>query len=84
MRYKPLGKFSFDSQHVGRLVDVFFATDIAADSERSMNSRARGDRVGLGKRNLMSVDEVTWNVVDVVLAIHNPAVGNIFPHGVLP
>jgi hypothetical protein len=32
----------------------------------------------------MSIDEVPWNVVEVVLAYHDPAVGTVFPHGYSP
>lgn len=29
----------------------------------------------------MSIDEISWNVVDVVFAGDDPAVGTVFPHG---
>jgi hypothetical protein len=80
---EPLGKVSFDSQHIGRLIDVFLATDIAADSEGAVDSRARGHSVGLGKKNFMSVNKVAWNVVEVVFAHHYPAVRTVFPHRAL-
>jgi hypothetical protein len=43
----------------------------------------RGNGVGLGEEDFMSVDEVARNVIDVILAGDDPAVGNILPHGLL-
>jgi hypothetical protein len=83
MRYKSLGQLSFDSQHLGRLIDVFLATHIASDAEGSVDRGVRGNGVGLGEKDFMSVDEVARNVIDVILAGDDPAVGNIFPHGLL-
>jgi hypothetical protein len=31
----------------------------------------------------MSIDEVSWKVVNVVFAGYDPAVGTVFPHGLL-
>jgi hypothetical protein len=31
----------------------------------------------------MSIDEVPWNVVNVVFASYDPAVGTVFPPGLL-
>jgi hypothetical protein len=84
MRYKSLGQLSFDSQHLGRLIDVLLATHIASDAEGSVDRGARGNGVGLGEEDFMSVDEVARNVIDVIFASHDPAVGNILPHIVLP
>lgn len=83
MRYERLGKFSFESEHVGGLVDVFLATAVAPDSEGDLDGRARSDRVGLGERDFMSIDKISGNVIDVIFADHDPAVGIIFPHRVL-
>ena len=80
MRYERLGKLSFESEHVGGLVDVFLATAIAPDSEGDLDGRARSDRVGLGERDFMSIDKISGNVIDVIFADHDPAVGIIFPH----
>ena len=80
MRYKSLGQLSFDSQHLGRLIDVFLATHIASDTEGSVDRGARGNGVGLGEEDFMSVDEVARKVI---LASADPAVGNILPHGLL-
>jgi hypothetical protein len=80
MRNKSLGQLSFDSQHLGRLVDVFLATHIASDAEGSVDRGARGNGVGLGEEDFMSVDEVARKVI---LASGDPAVGNILPHGLL-
>jgi hypothetical protein len=44
---------------------------------------ARGNGVGLGEEDFMSVDEVARNVIDVILAGDDPTVGNILPHGLL-
>jgi hypothetical protein len=84
MGNERLGKLLLDSQDVRRFIKVLLAADIASDSERLVYRRARGDGVGLGKRDLMFVDEVARNVVDVVFAGHDPAIGIVFPHGVLP
>jgi hypothetical protein len=84
MGNERLGKLLLDSQDVRRVIKVFLAAHIASDSERLVYRRARGDGVGLGKRDLMFVDEVARNVVDVVFAGHDPAIGIVFPHGVLP
>ena len=83
MRRESFGKVSFDSQHVGGLIDIFLATHVAVDSERYLDGRARGDRVGLRKGDFMSVDEVPWNVVEAVFAQHDPAIRTVFPHGLL-
>jgi hypothetical protein len=83
MRYKSLGQLSFDSQHLGRLIDVFLATHIASDAEGSVDRWARGNGVGLGEEDFMSINKVARNVVDVILASHDPAIGNILPHRVL-
>ena len=48
-----------------------------------MDRGARGNGVGLGEEDFMSVDEVARNVIDVILAGDDPAVGNILPHGLL-
>jgi hypothetical protein len=48
VRYKPVGKLLFKPEHIGRLIDVLLATAIAANFERHLDRRARGDRVGLG------------------------------------
>ena len=83
MRYEPLGKLSFDPQHLGRLINIFLPTAVAAHHEGSVDWGTRGDPIGLGQRDLMSVNEVAGNVVEVVLAGHHPAVGTIFPHGLI-
>ena len=84
MRNESLGQLLFDSQHIGRFIDVFLATHIASDAERSVDRRARGNGVGLGEKDLMPINKVARNVVDVILASHDPAVRNILPHIVLP
>ena len=84
MRNESLGKLPFDSQYIGRFIDVFLATHIASDAERSVDRRVRGDGVGFGEKDFMPVNKVARNVVDVILASHDPAVGNILPHIVLP
>jgi hypothetical protein len=84
MRSESLGQLPFDSQHIGRFIDVFLATHIASDAERSVDRRARGNGVGLGEKDFMLINKVARNVVNVILASHHPAVGNILPHIVLP
>jgi hypothetical protein len=84
MRNESLGQLLFDSQHIGRFIDVFLATHIASDAERSVDRRARGNGVGLGEKDFVLIDKVARNVVDVIFASHDPAVGNILPHIVLP
>jgi hypothetical protein len=75
MGNESLGQLPFHSHHFGRLIDVFLATHIASDAERSLDRRARGDGVGLGEKDFMPIDKVARNVVDVILASHDPAVG---------
>src|SRR6516225_11560748 len=84
MRNESLGKLPFDSQYIGRFIDVFLATHIASDAERSVDRWARGNGVGLGEKDFVLIDKVARNVVDVIFASHDPAVGNILPHIVLP
>jgi len=67
-----------------KVIDVFLATHIASDAERSVDRRARGNGVGLGEKDFVLIDKVARNVVDVIFASHDPAVGNILPHIVLP
>lgn len=83
MWYKTRGKLSFHPQHFGWLIDVFFTAAITVDSERFLDWGTGDNRVSLGKRDLVSVNEVARNVIDVVLADHDPAVGSIFPHTLL-
>jgi len=82
MGSERFGKLLLDSQDVRRFIKVLLAAHIASDSERLVYRRARGDGVGLGKRDFMPVDEVAWNVVDVIFASYDPAI-IIFPHNVL-
>jgi len=84
MRNESLGKLPFDSQYIGRFIDVFLATHIASDAERSVDKWARGNGVGLGEKDFVLIDKVARNVVDVIFASHDPAIGNILPHRVLP
>jgi|SRR6516164_6876522 hypothetical protein len=84
MRNESLGKLPFDSQYIGRFVDAFLATNIASDAERSVDRRARSNGVGLGEKDFVPIDKVARYVVDVIFASHDPAVGNILPHIVLP
>ena len=49
MRHETLGKLSFDSHYLGRLIDVFLTTHIASDFERCGDRGARSDGVGLGE-----------------------------------
>ena len=83
MRNESLGKLPFDSQYIGRFIDVFLATHIASDAERSVDKWARGNGVGLGEKDFVLIDKAR-NVVDVIFASHDPAVGNILPHIVHP
>jgi hypothetical protein len=83
MRFEPIGKLFLNSQHLGRLIDIFLPAAIAAHSEGPVDRRARGDRVGLGEGDFMPIDEVAWNVVEVVFAGHDPAIGTVFPHGLV-
>jgi len=80
---KPLRKLSLDSHHVGRQIDIFLAAHIAADPKRFVYRRARRDRVRMAKRDFMSIDEVSRNVVDIVLAHYSPTVRNVLVHGLL-
>jgi hypothetical protein len=41
MRNETLGKFFFDSEYLGWFIDVFLATHIASDSERSVDRGVR-------------------------------------------
>jgi hypothetical protein len=84
MGSERFGKLLLDSQDVRRFIKVLLAAHIASRSERLIYRRARGDGVCLGERDFMPVDEVAWNVVDVVFAGHDPAIGIVFPHGLLP
>jgi len=69
MRHETLGKLSFDSHYLGRLIDVFLTTHIASDFERCGDRGARSDGVGLGEEDFVLVDEVARDVVDVILAV---------------
>src|SRR5215469_5936017 len=71
MRNESLGKLPFDSQYIGRFIDVFLATHIASDAERSEDRRARGNGVGLGEKDFLPIDKVARNVVEPVLAHHS-------------
>jgi hypothetical protein len=83
MRHESLGKLSFNPQYLGRLIDVFLATDIAPDFEGVPDGRARDDCIRLGQQDFMAINKVARNMVKVVLAGHDPEVGTIFPHGLL-
>ena len=83
MGSERFGKLLLDSQDVRRFIKVLLAAHIASDPERLVYRRARGDGVGLRQRDFMPVDDVAWNVVNVVFAGHDPAIGIVFPHGVL-
>ena len=83
MWHEPFWKFSFQPEHFGRLVDVFLAAAITADFERDADRRTRADAVRLGEWNFVSIDEVSGNVVEMVFANYDPAVGTIFPHSLL-
>jgi hypothetical protein len=80
MRFEPIGKLFLNSQHLGRLIDIFLPAAIAAHSERPLDRRARGDSVGLGEGDFMPIDEVAWSVIEVAFAGYHPAVGSVFPH----
>jgi hypothetical protein len=80
MPFEPFGKLFLNSQNLGRLIDILLFTAIAAHSEGPLDRRARGDSVGLGEGDFMSIDEVAWNVIEVVFAGYHPAVGSVFPH----
>jgi len=84
MRSESLGKLSFDSQHLERFINIFLAIHIATDSEGYVDRWTRSDGVGLGKEDFVPVDEVARNVIDMILAGHDPAVRTVFPHIVLP
>ena len=56
MRNESLGQLLFDSQHIGRFIDVVLATHIASDAERSVDRRARGNGVGLGENDFVLID----------------------------
>ena len=83
MGHEFFGKFFFEPEHFGRFVEIFFATAITADFERDLDGRTRADTVRLGEWNFVSIDEVSRNVVEVVFAGYDPAVGTIFPHALL-
>ena len=83
MGNERFGELLLNSQDVRRFIQVLFAAHITADSERLVYRRARGDAVRLRERDFMPVDEIAWNVVDVVFAGHDPAIGIVFPHGIL-
>jgi hypothetical protein len=53
MKNESLGQLPFDSQHIGTFIDIFRATHIASDAERSVYRRARDHRVGLGEKDFL-------------------------------
>jgi hypothetical protein len=83
MRHESFGDLSFNPQYLGRSIDIFLATDIAPDFEGVPDGRARGDGVRLGQEDFMAINKVAWNMVEVVLAGHDPEVGIVFPHAFL-
>ena len=83
VRNEPRGKLFFRSQNLGRFVDIFLATHITSSTERPMDRRPRDYGVGLRERDFMPVDEVARDVVDVIFAVDDPAVGIVLPHGLL-
>jgi len=83
MRNERSREFPFDSRYLRRLVNVLLAAHVAPDPERPFERWSRGNSIRLGKRDFMPIDEVPWNVVEVILASYNPAVGTVFPHGLL-
>jgi hypothetical protein len=46
-----LGRVLFESEHLGGLIDILFATLIAAGPETAVDSRRRGNSVCFGKRD---------------------------------
>jgi hypothetical protein len=83
-KYKPLGKLSFDPQNLAWLINIFLPTAIATHPERSVDRGTRGDPIGFGLRDLMSVNKIAGDVVEVILAGCHPAVGAISHTGYLP
>jgi len=85
---ESLRKLLFESQYFGRLVEILFTALIAPDLEVALQRRARGDRVGLAKRNSMLVEKIHAEMSPMVLAKHHPDVMAIGPHfflyGTLP
>jgi hypothetical protein len=81
---ETLGELSFDSYHFGGLINVFLAAHIAPHLEWFVDGWVGGDLVGVTKRDFMSIDKVSGNVVEVVLAHYGPAVRDVLPHIVLP
>src|SRR6266853_672482 len=77
---ESLRKLLFESQYFGRLVEIPFTALIAPDLEVALQRRARGDRVGLAKRNSMLVEKIHAEMSPMVLAKHHPDVMAIGPH----
>jgi len=83
MRNERSGKFAFNPRYLRRLVNVLLAAHVAPDFERIFERWSCGNRIRLREWDFMSINEVSWNVVQMVLAGHDPAVGAVFPHGLL-
>src|SRR6266852_3409582 len=80
MRDERVRKLLFEFEHFCRIIEILFAAVVAPNAEATFEGRASGDGIGLGKRDLMSVEKVVPTMKPVVLAEHHPAILAIYPH----
>jgi hypothetical protein len=75
-----VGRLEFGSQDFRGLIKILLVAGIAADAEPAIHRRARGDGIGLGKRDPVPEKEILPKMEPMVFAKHHPAIAAIFPH----
>jgi hypothetical protein len=78
------GRFLFVPEDFGRLINVSFATIIAAHVKSLVDRRSSTDGIGQSQRCTVGMEQVLPKVEPTVLAEYNPAVVIVFPHQWFP
>ena len=74
MRSESRWRIDFCPEDLFWIVEMLFATTVAANAQAVVENRRRKESVGFSQRDLMSEKDVFAIVEAVVLAAHNPEV----------
>lgn len=80
MRSERLRRFFVGPQNLGGFIDILFAALIAPDLEAAIDSRARGDRICLGKYDSVPEKQTLPKMKPMILAEDDPKITTVFPH----